>query len=269
MNNQPRVCIFSSCLVDLLFPNVGKSMVEVLERLGCQTFLPDKQVCCGQPTYNSGYAKESLKTFKNEIDALLSLDADYIVGPTGSCVFMIKEYKEILQDDPVYGPRAAAVADKIYEFSQFIYRVLGVVDCGAELDATITVHRSCHMTRLLGERTAPFVLLDHVKGIKRIPLHNVQLCCGFGGTFSAKEPELSTAMVADKAKNIMDTKADILVGMETSCLMNIAGYMNRNGQHIKVMHIAEVLNHDVDPSRIKYLKDTDEAVVPANGEGVF
>ena len=182
---------------------------------------------------------------------------------------MIKEYKDILKDDPVYWPRAAAVADKIYEFSQFIYRVLGVVDREAELDDTITVHRSCHMTRLLGERTAPFVLLDHVKGIKRIPLHNVQLCCGFGGTFSAKEPELSTAMVADKAKNIMDTKADILVGMETSCLMNIAGYMNRNGQHIKVMHIAEVLNHDVDPSRIKYLKDTDEAVVPANGEGVF
>ena len=126
---KPRVCIFSTCLVDLLFPNVGQAMVEVLERLGCETFLPTKQVCCGQPTYNSGYAAGSMKTFKNEIDALASVDADYIVGPSGSCVFMIKEYEAILKDDPVYGPKAKQVADKIYEFSQFIYRVLGIVDC--------------------------------------------------------------------------------------------------------------------------------------------
>ena len=159
-----------------------------MERLGCETFLPEQQVCCGQPTYNSGYSKGSMKTFKNEIDALLSIDADYIVGPTGSCVFMIKEYPEILADDPVYGPRAKEAAAKIYEFTQFIYRVLGVVDCGAELDAKVTVHRSCHMTRLLGERTAPFVLLDHVKDIQRVPLKNVQLCCVFGGPSRPSTP---------------------------------------------------------------------------------
>lgn len=252
-----------------MFPNVGQAMVEVLERLGCETFLPEQQVCCGQPTYNSGYSKGSMKTFKNEINALLSIDADYIVGPTGSCVFMIKEYPEILADDPVYGPRAKEAAAKIYEFTQFIYRVLGVVDCGAELDAKVTVHRSCHMTRLLGERTAPFVLLDHVKDIQRVPLKNVQLCCGFGGTFSAKHPELSDEMVKEKAADIMETQAEVLIGMEPSCLMNIAGYMNRNGDHIKVMHIAEVLNHNVDVNRITYLADTDEELVPASGEGAF
>lgn len=155
---------------------------------------------------NSGYSKGSMKTFKNEIDALLSIDADYIVGPTGSCVFMIKEYPEILADDPVYGPRAKEAAAKIYEFTQFIYRVLGVVDCGAELDAKVTVRRSCHMTRLLGERTAPFVLLDHVKDIQRVPLKNVQLCCGFGGTFSAKHPELSDEMVKEKAQDAQFVK---------------------------------------------------------------
>lgn len=266
---KPRVCIFSTCMVDLLFPNVGQAMVEVLERLGCETVLPEQQVCCGQPTYNSGYAKGSQKTFKNEIDALLSMDADYIVGPSGSCIFMIKEYQDILKDDPVYGPRAKEVASKIYEFTQFIYRVLGVVDCGAELDATVTVHRSCHMTRLIGERTAPFVLIDHVKDLQRIPLEGVQFCCGFGGTFSAKHPETSGPMVDEKVEKIVDTKAEILVGTEEPCLMNIAGRMNRLGHKIKVMHIAEVLNHNVDPSRIKYLADTDEAVVPANGEGVF
>lgn len=266
---KPRVCIFSTCLVDLLFPNVGRAMVEVLERLGCETFLPTKQVCCGQPTYNSGYAAGSMKTFKNEIDALTSVDADYIVGPSGSCVFMIKEYEAILKDDPVYGPKAKQVADKIYEFSQFIYRVLGIVDCGAQLDAKATVHRSCHMTRLIGERTAPFVLLDHVKGLNRIPLKNVQLCCGFGGTFSAKHPELSDSMVDEKVQNIIDTEAEVLIGTEQSCLMNIAGRMNRLGHPIRVMHIAEVLNHQVDVNRIKYLADVDEAVVPANGEGVF
>lgn len=266
---KPKVCIFSTCLVDLLFPKVGIAMVEVLERLGCETVLPEKQICCGQPTYNSGYSKASIKTFKNEIDALLSIDADYIVGPSGSCVFMIKEYKDIFKDDPEYGPKAAEIDSKIYEFTQFIYRVLGILDCGAQLDAKVTVHRSCHMTRLIRERTAPFVLLDHVKDLKRIPLKNVQLCCGFGGTFSAKRPELSVEMVDEKVKNIMDTDAEILIGTEESCLMNIAGRMNRLGHQIKVMHIAEVLNHNVDPSRIKYISDTDHVVVPANGEGVF
>lgn len=266
-----KVAIFSSCIVDLLYPNVGKAMVELLERFGCQTVLPDKQICCGQPTYNSGYDKETIATFKNQIDALLSIDADYIVGPTGSCVAMMWEYKDIFADDPVYGPRAQELHDKAFELTQFIYRVLGILDCGAELNDTATFHRSCHMTRLLGERTAPFVLLDHVKDLKMIPLHNIQLCCGFGGTFCAKEPEISEAMVDDKANNVLKTKAHILIGCEQTCLMNIAGRINRRkqGQGITIMHIAEVLNHNVDESRITYIKDTDHVMVPANGNGVF
>ena len=269
MHLSMKVCIFSTCIVDLLFPNVGQAMVEVLERFGCETVFPKGQVCCGQPTYNSGYSKETIKTFYNEIDALLSVDADYIVGPSGSCVGMLKEYKDILKDVPNYAKKAQILHDKTYEFSQFIYRVLGILDCGAQLDATATFHRSCHMTRLLGERTAPFVLLDHVKDLEMIPLHNVQLCCGFGGTFSAKEPEISEAMVDDKVNNIVATNAQILIGADQACLMNIGGRMNRRGEKIKVMHIAEVLNHNVDLSRVKYVKDTDHQMVPANGSGVF
>ena len=163
-----------------------------------------------------------------------------LLGLRVRCVGMLKEYKDILKDDPNYAKKAQILHDKTYEFSQFIYRVLGILDCGAQLDATATFHRSCHMTRLLGERTAPFVLLDHVKDLEMIPLHNVQLCCGFGGTFSAKEPEISEAMVDDKVNNIVATNAQILIGADQACLMNIGGRMNRRGEKIKVMHIAEV-----------------------------
>lgn len=266
-----KVCIFSTCIVDLLYPDVGKATVELLQRFSCETFFPDKQICCGQPTYNSGYDRETIATFKNQLDALLSIDADYIVGPSGSCVAMLHEYKNIFKNDPEYAKKAQILYDKSFELTQFIYRVLGILDCGAELDDTATFHRSCHMTRLLGERTAPIVLLEHVKGLELIPLHNIQLCCGFGGTFSAKEPLLSEAMVDDKANNVLKTKAHILIACEQTCLMNIGGRINRrrDGSHITIMHIAEVLNHNVDTSRITYVKDTDHVMVPANGNGVF
>ncbi|MFT8949595.1 MAG: (Fe-S)-binding protein [Liquorilactobacillus hordei] len=247
-----KVTIFSTCVVDLLFPNVGQAMVEVLERLGCETSLPTNQVCCGQPTYNSGYHKESKKVLYNEIDSLLSTDADYIVGPAGSCVAMLREYSHILKDDPKYAQKAQELANKSYEFSQFLYNVLGVVDTGAQLDAVATYHRSCHMTRLLGEKTAPFALLDNVKDLKMVPLPHIQNCCGFGGTFSVKEPEISKQMVDEKVNSIISTGAQVLISADASCLMNIGGRFSRRDENIKIMHIAEVLNNNVDVSRIRY-----------------
>lgn len=247
-----KVAIFSTCVVDLLFPNVGQAMVEVLERLGCETALPTDQICCGQPTYNSGYRKESNKVFYNEIDALLSANADYIVGPAGSCVAMLREYPHILKDDPEYSQKAQELADKSYEFSQFLYNVLGVIDAGAQLDATATYHRSCHMTRLLGEKTAPFKLLEQVKDLKMVPLPHLENCCGFGGTFSVKEPEISKQMVDEKVDSVISTGAKILISADASCLMNIGGRFSRRNESIKIMHIAEVLNHNVDTSRIRY-----------------
>ena len=218
-----KVSIFSTCVVDLLFPNVGQAMVEVLERYGCETVLPTSQTCCGQPTYNSGYVTESTTTLKNQIDSFDG--ADYVVGPAGSCVGMMKEYHKFLADDPIYGPKAQRLAERTYEFSQFLYRVLGV-------------------------KESPFVLLDHVKGLEMIPLGHLENCCGFGGTFSVKMPAISEQMVTEKMNDVIDTGAEILISADMGCLMNIGGKFNRDGKKIKIMHIAEVLNHEVDEARM-------------------
>lgn len=244
-----RVSIFTSCVVDLMFPDVGIAMVEVLERLGCTVELPDKQICCGQPTFNSGYEEKSYATLKNQIDAFEG--AEYVVGGAGSCVGMLREYPELLKNDPIYGPKAIELASKTYEFSQFIYRVLGIKDVGACLEAKATYHRSCHMTRILGEREAPFVLLDHVEGLEMIPLDHIENCCGFGGTFSVKMPAISEEMVTEKMNDVLNTGADILISADMGCLMNIGGKFNREEHPIKIMHIAEVLNTNVDITRIE------------------
>ncbi|MGY3766596.1 (Fe-S)-binding protein [Vagococcus vulneris] len=244
-----KVSIFSSCVVDLMFPNVGIAMVEVLERLGFETTLPEKQICCGQPTFNSGYEEKSYATFRNQIDAFE--DSDYVVGGAGSCVAMLREYPDLLKDkDPIYYEKAVKLAEKTYEFSQFIYRVVGLTDVGAHLDGKATYHRSCHMTRLLGEREAPFILLDHVEGLEMIPLPHINNCCGFGGTFSVKMPEISEEMVTEKMNDVIDTGAEILISADMGCLMNIGGKFNRDGHPIKIMHIAEVLNSNVDETKI-------------------
>ncbi|MCX2454935.1 (Fe-S)-binding protein [Lacticaseibacillus nasuensis] len=250
-----KVVIFSTCVVDLVFPNVGKAMVEVLERFGCDTELPSRQICCSQITNNSGYVRESQKVMRNEVDSLLSIDADYIVGPAGSCVNMLKEYVVRLRDDPVYLEKAKVLAAKTYEFSQFLYYVLGVSNAGAELDATATYHRSCHMTRLLGERHSPYALLARVKGLNLLPLPNLENCCGFGGMFSMKEPEISKQMVDEKVDSVLATNAQVLISCDPACLMNIGGRFNRRGEKITIMHLAEVLNHNVDMSRVTYDKD--------------
>ncbi|MGX7058449.1 (Fe-S)-binding protein [Vagococcus humatus] len=243
-----KVSIFSTCVVDLMFPDVGKAMVEVLERCGCETEFPDKQVCCGQPTYNSGYVDESIPAIRNQIDAFEG--AEVVVGSAGSCVAMLREYPEIMKDDPIYYPKAVELANKTYEFSQFLYRVLGLKNVGASLDAKATYHRSCHMTRLLDEREAPFVMLDHVKGLEMVPLPHIENCCGFGGTFSVKMPEISEQMVTEKMNDVVDTGAEILISADMGCLMNIGGKLNREGKKIKIMHIAEVLNNQVDLARM-------------------
>ncbi|WP_218730257.1 (Fe-S)-binding protein [Brochothrix thermosphacta] len=238
-----KVTIFSTCLVDMMFPEVGKAMVEVLERFGCKTDLPGSQICCGQPTYNSGYHKDSRASMINQMKAFKN--AEYVVGPSGSCVAMLKEYKEIFKDDEIYRDEAAALYDKTYEFTQFIVNVLGITNVGAHLEGKATYHRSCHMTRLLGEKKAPYQLLDEVEGLEMIPLAHIENCCGFGGTFSVKMPDISEQMVTEKVEDIVNTGAEILISADMGCLMNIGGKFNRDGKRIRIMHIAEVLNNDV------------------------
>ena len=235
-----KVALFATCLVDMFQTNVGKATVELLEHLGCEVELPEAQVCCGQPAYNSGYVNESKEAMKKMI--AIFQHADYVVSPSGSCATMFKEYPHILKEEPVWKEKAEQLAAKTYELTQFIVDVLQVEDVGATLNAKATYHTSCHMTRLLGVKEAPIKLLENVKNLEYIPLPNAQNCCGFGGTFSVKMGDISKQMVDEKIQHIEETEADIIIGSDAGCLMNIGGRINRVGHPVKVMHIAEVLN---------------------------
>lgn len=235
-----KVSLFVTCLVDMFQSGAGKATVEVLERLGCEIDFPESQVCCGQPAYNSGYVKESKEAMKNMIAAFEH--SEYVVTPSGSCGTMFKEYPHIFKGDPVWEPKAQALADKTYELTQFIVDVLKVENVGAKLEGKATYHTSCHMTRLLGVKDAPFKLLSNVEGLEFEALPNAHNCCGFGGTFSVKMGQISEQMVDEKVQCAVDTGADYLIGADCGCLMNIGGRMERKGKPVKVMHIAEVLN---------------------------
>ncbi|MDR4170402.1 (Fe-S)-binding protein [Bacillus nitratireducens] len=235
-----KVTLFVTCLVDMFETNVGKATVEVLERLGCEIEFPEAQVCCGQPAYNSGHVEAAKEAMKHMIETFE--DAEYIVTPSGSCATMFHEYPHVFKDDPKWAKRAQKVADKTYEFTQFIVDVLKVTDVGASLPGIATIHKSCHMTRLLGVKEAPGILLSKVKGLTVRKLPNEQNCCGFGGTFSVKMTPISEQMVDEKVDSVMETGADYLIGADCGCLLNIGGRIERLGKEVKVMHIAEVLN---------------------------
>lgn len=224
----------------MFFPDVGISVVKVLEREGCVIDFPTSQTCCGQPAYNSGYHNEAKKAARNMISAFEH--SEYIVGPSGSCVAMFAEYEELFKDDKEWLLKAKSLRNRSYEFTQFLVDILGITNVGAVLDHTATYHKSCHMTRLLGVKEAPEKLLSEVNGLKYTKLPNCENCCGFGGTFSVKMSAISEQMVDEKIADIESTNSEILIGADSGCLMNIAGRVHRLGKPIKVMHIAEVLN---------------------------
>ncbi|PWU68727.1 (Fe-S)-binding protein [Gracilibacillus dipsosauri] len=235
-----KVSFFITCLGDIFYVNAGKAAVELLERLGCEIDFPRAQTCCGQPAYNSGYRKETIEVAKHLIETFDH--SEYVVGISGSCVYMIHEYVHLFEDGSEWQKRAIDLKNKTYEFTQFIVDVLGIEDVGASYQAVATYHTSCHMTRLLGVKEAPFKLLSNVKGLKLVDLPNRQDCCGFGGTFSVKMSNISEQMVDEKVSHIQETEADLLLGADGSCLMNIGGRLTRKGIPVKVKHIAEILN---------------------------
>lgn len=240
---EMKVSLFITCLADVFYSNVGKHTVELLEKLGCEVDFPEQQTCCGQPAFNSGYHKETKEVAKHMIRTFEK--SDYVVGPSGSCVAMLHEYGHLFENDPEWKEKAEKLAKKSYELTQFIVDVLKVETVNASLPACATYHKSCHMTRLLGVKDAPGKLLDQVKGLDVKPLPNSHDCCGFGGTFSVKMVPISEQMVDEKVKHIEETGAEVLIGADCGCLMNIGGRINRKGKPIKVMHIAEVLNSEV------------------------
>jgi len=227
-------------MCDIFSSNVGKDTVELLEHLGCEVDFPEAQTCCGQPAYNSGYITKTKETMKHMMKVFK--DSEYVVGPSGSCVAMIREYEEIFHGDPEWQEEAKKLAGKTFELTQFIVDVLGIVDVGSSFKGRVTYHPSCHMTRLLGVKEAPVQLLNHAPGVELIELPISEDCCGFGGTFAIKNAAISGQMVQEKVDHVVETEAEYLVGGDMACLMNIGGRLSREGRNVKVVHLAEILN---------------------------
>ncbi|ADO56375.1 MULTISPECIES: (Fe-S)-binding protein [Paenibacillus] len=238
-----KVSLFITCLSDAIYPKVGEAMARLLARYGVELEFPKVQTCCGQPSYNSGYWDETRAAAKTILKAFN--DSDFVVAPSGSCTYMIHHYPELFKDEPEWLDSARRLEQKTYEFTQFMVQVLGVTDVGASFPHTVTYHPSCHGTRLLGVKEEPMKLLGSVKGLQLVPLPFAEDCCGFGGTFAVKMPDISGAMVTEKVDHIRETEAEVLVGLDMACLMNIAGNLRYREEPVRVMHLAELLYEGV------------------------
>ncbi|WP_336076778.1 (Fe-S)-binding protein [Paenibacillus sp. 203] len=238
-----KVSLFITCLSDTIYPKVGEAMARLLARYGVQLDFPKVQTCCGQPSYNSGYWDETRAAAKTILKAFN--DSDFVVSPSGSCTYMIHHYPELFKDEPEWLDSARRLEQKTYEFTQFMVQVLGVTDVGASFPHKVTYHPSCHGTRLLGVKEEPMKLLGSVKGLQLVPLPFAEDCCGFGGTFAVKMPDISGAMVTEKVDHIRETEAEVLVGLDMACLMNIAGNIRYREEPVRVMHLAELLYEGV------------------------
>ncbi|PPQ50146.1 Fe-S oxidoreductase [Paenibacillus peoriae] len=238
-----KVSLFITCLSDAIYPKVGEAMARLLARYGVQLDFPKIQTCCGQPSYNSGYWDETRVAAKTILKAFNG--SDFVVSPSGSCTYMLHHYPELFKDEPEWLDSARRLEQKTYEFTQFMVQVLGVTDVGASFPHTVTYHPSCHGTRLLGVKEEPMKLLGSVKGLQLVPLPFAEDCCGFGGTFALKMPDISGAMVTEKVDHIRETEAEVLVGLDMACLMNIAGNLRYREEPVRVMHLAELLYEGV------------------------
>jgi L-lactate dehydrogenase complex protein LldE len=234
-----RVGLFVTCLIDLIRPSVGFAAVKLLENARCIIDVP-LQSCCGQPAFNSG---DRVTTREIAMQVIAAFEPfDYVVAPSGSCAGMLKvHYPELFLGDPNWQPRADAFAAKTYELVSFLVDVCGVKNVAARFAATATYHDSCSGLRELGVRAQPRALLRTVDGLKLTEMRDADVCCGFGGTFCVKYPDISNAIVAKKAANIAATGADLLLAGDLGCLMNMAGKLQREGRDIEVRHVAEVL----------------------------
>lgn len=234
-----KVSLFIPCFIDQFYPQVGISIVKVLERLGCDVHFPEGQTCCGQPAFNSGYWDEARKVAEHSLDVFA--DSDVIVSASGSCGAMMKVFYPELFKETTRHFDALKLAPKIYEFSEFLVDKLGVTDVGAKFDGTVTFHDGCHGQRELGIETQPRELLKHVQGLTLIEMKEAKTCCGFGGTFAVKFPMISTAMGEVKCASVVETGADYVVSNDSSCLMQIQGLLDRQGKPIRCLHLAEIL----------------------------
>lgn len=235
-----KASLFVTCIADNFFPKVGESVVKILRKNGVDLDFPPEQTCCGQPAFNAGYWDEAREVAKNLIKVFER--SDYVVSPSGSCVAMIKhDYPMLFAGNPVWEARIDELAEKTYEFSQFLVNVLKIEDVGARKKAKVVYHPSCHATRLMGIKEEPLKLLHNVKDLELLELPDAEQCCGFGGTFAVKMAAVSEEMVEDKVDNILKSGAEIVTGVDLGCLMNIGGRLEHQGHQVQAVHIAQLL----------------------------
>lgn len=236
-----RVGLFVTCLVDQLWPSIGASTVEVLRRAGCTVEFDERQTCCGQPAFNTGYAVEARKLAQRFIEICEESHAEAIVSPSGSCTAMVHHYHTLFSDDEEWRRRADNLAARTFELSSFLVRVLKVEDVGSRWRGRLTWHDACHALRDLNVHAEPRRLIQNVREAEFVELENADSCCGFGGTFSVNYPEISVAILDSKIEAIEKADVDAVVSADASCLMQIGGRLSRLGSKVKTMHLAELL----------------------------
>lgn len=234
-----RVSLFVTCLVDLLFPEVGEATVALLGDVGYAVDFPERQTCCGQPAFNSGFDEDARRVATGLLDAFD--DADAVVSPSGSCAAMVRSYYPHLFHGTVDEERAVALSKKTYELTEFLIDVAGVDSVGGSWDGRATYHDSCHGLRELGLTGQGRQLLSGIEGLQLVEMSKPELCCGFGGTFSVRLPDVATAMADEKVAMAGATEADLLVAGDSGCLMHLAGRLSRTGASMRPVHVATLL----------------------------
>ena len=237
-----QVALFITCFNDTLFPDTGKAVVSIVERLGHQVVFPEEQTCCGQMHFNTGYQAEAMPLIRRFVEIFSQYEV--IVSPSASCVGMVRDmyrFAAEVHQDAKLAHEVALLADRVYEFSEFIVNRLRIHDVGAYYPHRVTYHPTCHSLRGIRVGDAPEQLLRAVRGIDYVPLVQSNECCGFGGTFAVKNADTSMAMLGDKIRHIMDTRAEVCVAADNSCLMHIGGALHRQRSGVRIAHLAEIL----------------------------
>ncbi len=241
LGKKQRIHLFISCLVDNFFPEVGEAMLRVFSGMGLEIEFSQDQTCCGQPAFNSGHRKETEKVARHFLDVFGDAD-EAIVCPSGSCVSMVKNYyAELFRDDPEELSRVEKISSNIYEFSEFVFQRKETLSINSVYKGRVTFHDSCHALRELGISSQPRELIKSLNGVELVEMKMADACCGFGGTFSIKYPEVSKSMLQEKMDSIIDSGADAVVSTDMGCLMNIKGLVSRKKLPVKVFHLAELL----------------------------
>jgi L-lactate dehydrogenase complex protein LldE len=239
-----RIALLATCLGDAMFPGVAVATTRLLERLGHTVVFPAGQTCCGQMHVNSGYFAEAVPIVRNHVAALSAADFEVAVAPSGSCVGSIRHQQAMVArraGDDGLAAAAAEFAGRTYELSELLVDVLGVTDVGAYFPHRVTYHPTCHSLRMLRVGDKPLQLLRAVAGIDLVELPAADTCCGFGGTFALKNPDVSAAMLADKMSNVLTTGAEVCAAGDSSCLMHIGGGLGRLRTGVRTVHLAEIL----------------------------